>query len=152
VARQISSYGLSLTPPSGWDATIYVRPAAPGEQTFPVVHAATVPLASGRGDYGGGLVETLGPDDVFVSVLEFGPEAVGTPLFSAVRSVPTLTPGAFKTNQLQRMITGQAGVQRFFTVAGRAFCLYTVLGAFAHRIPLTSRANMLIGTLAVAPA
>jgi hypothetical protein len=40
-------------------------------------------------------------------------------------------------------------VQRFFTVAGRAFCLYSVIGALANRIPLTDRANQLIGSLRV---
>jgi hypothetical protein len=43
-------------------------------------------------------------------------------------------------------------VQRFFTVAGRAFCLYSVVGSMAQRVPLTARANRLIGTLQVAPA
>ena len=147
--RRLSSSGLTITAPTGWDATIYTRPPITGEQTYPVVHAATVPLAAGRGDYGGGLVETLGADDVFVAMVEFGPREVGTALFSNLRTVPTLTPGAFKPDQLQRRIQGQGGVQRFFTVAGRAFCLYTVLGAYANRIPLTAKANMLIGSFAV---
>src|SRR5271165_5537651 len=46
-ARRISSSGLSVAPPVGWEATIYRRTAAPGEVTFPVVHVATVPLVTG---------------------------------------------------------------------------------------------------------
>jgi hypothetical protein len=34
---------------------------------------------------------------------------------------------------LQRTIAGQSGVQRFFTEAGRAFCLYVVVGAHVNR-------------------
>lgn len=148
-SRRISSAGLSIAPPTGWEASIYRRPAMPGEVTHPVVHAATVPLLSGRGDYGGGLVETLGAEDVFVGILEFGPEAAGTPLFSRIQAVPGLTPDVYRPRQLQRTIQGQAGVQRFFSVAGRAFCLYSVIGSVAHRVALTDRANQLIGSFQV---
>jgi hypothetical protein len=120
-----------------------------GEVTYPVVHAATVPLPAARGDYGGGLVETLGPDDLFVSFLEFGPDAARTPLFNRLQGVPGLTPDLYRPRQLQRSIQGQAGVQRFFTAAGRAFCLYSVIGSLAHRVALTDRANQIIGSFRV---
>ncbi len=147
--RRIASAGLSLAPPAGWEASIYRRPALPGEATYPVVHAATVPRVSGRGDYGGGLVETLGSQDVFVSFLEFGPEAAGAPLFNRLHGVPGLTPDLYRPRQLQRTIQGQAGVQRFFVAAGRAFCLYSVIGSVANRVSLTDRANQLIGSFQV---
>ncbi len=147
--RRISSAGLSLAPPSGWEATIYQRPPLAGEVTYPVVHAATVPLVPGRGDYGGGLVETLGPTDVFVGFLEFGPDAAASALFGRLQGVPGLTPDMFRPRQLQRTIVGQAGVQRFFTIQGRAFCLYSVIGAMANRVTLTARANQVIGTFFV---
>lgn len=144
--------GLGVIPPAGWEAAIYRRPADPGTQTYPVLHAATVALPPGRADYGGGLVETLGPDDVFIGVLEFGSEAATRPLFRSLRAVPSLTPDAYRPRQLQRIIRGQAGVQRFFTTGGRAFCLYSVIGAFANRIPLTARANEVLASLQVEPA
>jgi hypothetical protein len=147
--RRISSDGLSVVPPAGWEATIYRRPAMKGEITYPVVHAATVPLLGGRGDYGGGLVETLGSQDVFVGVLEFGPDAARTPLFNRLQGVPGLTPDVYRPRQLQRTIPGQAGVQRFFTVAGRAFCLYSVIGSMANRVALTHRANQFIASFRV---
>ena len=149
--RRIAASGLSIEPPSGWEASIFRRPPTSGEVTYPVVHAATVPLPAGRGDYGSGLVETLGPSDVFVGLLEFGPEAAETPLFSGLRGVPGLTPDVYRPRALQRTIRGQAGVQRFFTVAGRAFCLYSVIGSMAERVPLTARANQLVGSLRVEP-
>ncbi|HET9077048.1 MAG TPA: hypothetical protein VFN68_08950 [Acidimicrobiales bacterium] len=150
--RQVHSAGLTIAPPPGWEVSIYQRSATvPGEQTFPVVHAATVPLIAGRGDYGGGLVEQLGAEDLFVSFLEFGPEAAGTALFTTLSAVPGLTPDSYRPRQLQRTILGQAGVQRFFTVNGRAFCLYSVIGSMANRVPLTARANQVIGSFHVAP-
>lgn len=138
-----------MTPPAGWEATIYRRPAAAGEVTLPIMHAATVPLPTERGDYGGGLVETLGPDDVFVGILEFGTEAAASPLFSQLTGVPGVTPDSYRPRQLQRTIRGQAGVQRFFNASGRAFCLYSVVGAFANRVRLAGRANQLIGSFHV---
>jgi hypothetical protein len=151
-SRRISSGGLSIAPPPGWEAAIYQRIPVGDEVSFPVVHAATVPLPANRGDYGGGLVENLGPDDVFVSVLEFGPEAAGSPLFAKIQGVPGLTADSYRPRQLQRVLRGQAGAQRFFTAAGRAFCLYSVIGSFAHRLVLAPRANQVIGTLRVEEA
>jgi hypothetical protein len=147
---QISAMGLAVTPPVGWEATIYRRSATDGARTYPVLHAATVALPAGRGDYGGGLVELLGSHDVFVSILEFGPDAADTALFRSLSAVPVLTPDAYRPRQLQRTIRGQAGVQRFFTTASRGFCLYSVIGSLANRIPLTAQANQILGSIRVA--
>ena len=147
---QISAMGLAVTPPPGWDATIYRRPASSGTVTYPILHAATLALPAERGDYGSGLVELLGPSDVFVSILDFGPDAAETPLFRALSAVPVLTPDAYRPRQLQRTVLGQAGVQRFFSAAGRGFCLYSVIGSMANRVMLTSRANQVLGTVRVA--
>jgi hypothetical protein len=149
-SRAISAMGLAVTPPVGWEAAIYRRPASAGELTYPILHAATVGLPVQRGDYGSGLVELLGVHDVFVSILDFGPEAANRPLFRALSAVPGLTPDAYRPNQLQRTVRGQAGVQRFFTASGRGFCLYSVIGAFANRVVLTARANEILGTVRVA--
>jgi hypothetical protein len=142
--------GLAVTPPPGWEAAIYRRPADPGSQTFPVLHAATIALPAGRGDYGSGLVELLGPDDLFVALLEFGPVAAESRLFGGLSGLPGITPEMYRPRQLQRTILGQAGVQRFFTSVGRAFCLYSVIGALTNRLALTARANELLGSIRVA--
>jgi hypothetical protein len=147
---RISAMGLAVTPPTGWEATIYRRSAGGGAQTYPVLHAATMALPPERGDYGAGLVELLGVQDVFVGILDFGPEAARTRLFQSLAAVPSLTPDAYRPRQLQRTIRGQAGVQRFFTAAGRGFCLYSVIGSMGNRVPLTARANELLGTIRVA--
>jgi hypothetical protein len=148
--RTLSSQGLTFSPPAGWEAAIYQRPALEGERTYPVIHAATVALPANRGDYGSGVVETLGPDDVFVAILEFGPNAAASPLFNKLRAVPVLTPDAYRPFQLQRAIPGQAGAQRFFTTAGRAFCLYSVIGALTQRLASTARVNQVLASLRVA--
>lgn len=116
---------------------------------MPVLHAATVPLDAERADFGAGVVERLGPEDVFISLVEFGPEAVGSKLFPEVDQLPNLLPDMFHPSQLQRTLRGQAGTQIFFTYRGRAFCLYVVIGANARRVELTRKAQTIIRRLMV---
>jgi len=148
--RPIERDGVKVNVPSGWECRIgRLSETGGGERTFPVLHASTVPLTGPRADFGGGVVERLGPDDVFVSLIEFGPEEANTSLFKNVDELPTLDIGMFHRNQLQRRIRGQAGVQRFFTIDGRPFCLYVVLGSIARAPELVAKANELLAGLAV---
>jgi hypothetical protein len=134
----------------GWEGRIRLQfESDEGERAFPVLHVSTVPLSAQRADYGGGVVERLGERDVFVSLIEFGPEEAGSALYGAVDELPTLDPAAFARNQLQRRIRGQAGVQHFFTLNGRAFCLYVVLGSIARSDELVARANEMLRGLVV---
>lgn len=135
--------------PPGWEARITRRApegSAPGEVQRPVLHAATVTLPEVRGDFGGGVTGQLGPEDVFVSLFEYGPEAVSTPLF-ATRGRPRPSADDFSPSGLQRSIPGQSGNQWFFQEAGRAFCLYVVLGSHARRAALVSTVRSMIDTL-----
>jgi hypothetical protein len=61
-SRALTAMGMSVTPPAGWEATIYRRSAQTGEHTFPVLHASTTRLPALRGDYGSGAVDLLGPN------------------------------------------------------------------------------------------
>lgn len=143
--RPLERDGVRLEVPQGWEGRIGRQiEAADGERSFPVLHASTVPLSGPRADYGGGVVDRLGERDVFVSLIEFGPGEADTPLFKRVDDLPTLEPSMFARNQLQRRIRGQAGVQHFMTLNGRAFCLYVVLGSIARSGELTTRANELL--------
>lgn len=98
------------------------------EVIFPVAHLGNFPLPDDRGDFGSGAVDVMQDLDVLLVLAEYGPECVGTALFSH-QGLPTrLTPNMFSSSALQRTISGQAGCQVWFTVANRAFCLYAVLG------------------------
>jgi hypothetical protein len=146
------AYGLSVAPPRGWDVRITRRPSGPhGDRSRPVLHACTRALPEDRGDYGSGAVELLGSEDVFVSLLEFGPESVGTALFERKGLPKPLPVTSFSPNRLQRTLPGQSGLQLFFTDQGRAFCLYVVLGAHSRRAALLPKAEQLVAALAVSP-
>jgi hypothetical protein len=135
----------------GWEIRIR-RGAdeAAGGKAHPVLHAATIALPPERADFGSGVVETLGIDDAFVALVEYGEEAVGSALFPVVNRIPaTLLPNDLDPSQLQKAIPGQAGVQRFFTLGDRAFCLYTVVGAFSRRALVIPRVRQALASLQI---
>lgn len=146
---RMRGFGMDVEVPEAWDARLYRRTAEDGEDTYPLLHAGTFPLPATRGDYGSGAVDSMGSEDVFVTLREFGPSSAGTKLFEA-QGVPRLRPQDFSPHMLQRPIRGQSGCQRFFTHRGRPFCLYVVLGSHARRVPLTRRANQLVAGLGIA--
>ncbi len=143
--------GLAVAVPSGWEARISRKPSDEKvENSYAVVHAATIPLPMNRGDYGSNVVERLAATDVFVSLIEFGPEAANTALFPTTERFPGSIPASqFHPSQLQRTLPGQAGKQVFFTYSGRPFCLYAVLGSFAIRNQLVSRVDEILGAFTV---
>ena len=150
MALRLAAHGLDLALPAGWEGRIRRRAAAtPGERTYPVVHLATVPLPEERGDFGGFVVDTLVGDDVFVTLFEYGPESANKSLF-ATRGLPrTLRADQFSPRRLQRSLPGQTGCQIFFTEAGRAFCLYVVVGDRRQITRGISRVNSLLADVRV---
>lgn len=147
---RVAHQGLAVTTPNGWDARIYRRAATTsGEVTQPILHASDFPLPAVRGDYGSGAVEIMGPDHVFLSLLEFDPVEATSPLFSAARP-GRITSGEFGPEKLQRGLPGQAGAQFFFSEHGRAFCLYVVIGSYEARSSLVPRADEIFQTMEVA--
>ena len=147
MTRRLAAHGLSVELARGWDARIFMRAesdaTAPASDvpmsgwTMPVLHVADFSLPEQRGDYGSGAVQTMGPGNVFVALVEFGTESVGQPMFRIGR--PRVRASAFHPQAMQRPVPGAAGMQRFFTEAGRAFCLYAVIGSHARRTALAAR-------------
>ena len=147
---RIGMDGITIDVPSGWEARMKRAASEVGAETFTVAHAATVPLPTERGDYGSNVVERLGAEDAFVSLVEFGPEAANTALFKEVEVPPSrFSADDFHPRQLQRLLPGQGGVQRFFTYRGRAFCLYVVLGSFALRAVLLEAIHRLLDSMSI---
>jgi len=103
-----------------------------------------------RGDWGDGAVQLMGAGDVFVALVEFGRPSVGTALFASRGFPVPLTGADLSRTSLQHSIAGQAGVQRWFSAAGRAWCLYVVVGRYDDRDALAGRANGLVATFEVA--
>lgn len=155
----LAAHGLRVVLADRWEGRLYLRdlrtdgphPVAyghPGESFNPVLHLANFALPPGRGDFGTGAVEAMGPDNAFLALLEYDRAEAGRPLFSAC-GVPRLAVRDFAGNALQRKLPGQLGCQRFFTTHGRAFCLYVVLGSRRAAAPLVRQINDVLATLQV---
>jgi hypothetical protein len=162
-------YGMTADPPSGWHVTVTRRPgaepAAPGpsaqrrlsgdgaagvvdDVTRPVLHACTRPMPADRGDFGSNVVDLLGPDDVFVALVDYGAEVADQGLFEN-QGMPRLAPSQFGPNRLQRPLPGLSASQHFFSSGGRAFCLFTVVGSHARRMASVPRAAALVRTIRI---
>lgn len=156
-------YGLSANAPRGWHVAVTRRPGAESppegartaltevplaDVTRPVLHACTRSMPADRGDFGTGAVDLLGPDDIFVALVDYGPEVADQGLFEK-QGLPSLAPSQFGPNRLQRPLPGMSASQHFFSSGGRAFCLFTVLGSHARRMASVPRAAALVKTVQI---
>ncbi|MPZ52148.1 MAG: hypothetical protein GEU79_05355 [Acidimicrobiia bacterium] len=147
---KIGLMGVLVDTPPGWEVRVKrVEADVDSARRLAVTHAATIPLPAERGDFGSGIVERLGPDDVFVALLEYGEEVVGSNLFAARGFPRDVGADDFDTARLQVNLPGQAGFQRFFTVGDRAFCLYVVIGAYRNRARLARKVRDLMESVEV---
>lgn len=152
---RIAAHGLGIDVPQGWDGEIYRRPGGlrplggPAERTSAVLHLGNFALPNSRGDYGSGAVEVMGPDGIFVSLFEFGPESVGKALFES-EGLPSLRAEDFAPHTMQRPLPGQSGAQYFFSLGTRPFCLYIALGSHARRRQLLPEVRQVLASLSVA--
>ncbi len=145
---QVSGRGIAVDLPPGWEASIdsgdgawraldTSKPAEPvmrpdGSIRRVVAHFANFPLPPVRGDYGDGAIETMRSGDALITLVEFDPESATQPLFAAT-GVPALRATDFDPDAVHVPRFGATGAQRFFTIAGRPFSLYVVLGSHVDR-------------------
>jgi len=152
----LTGYGITLDLPSGWEARITMRTAEPldpahalaaggsvAATTGALVHAANFALPSEAGDFGAGAVELMANADLLVILFEYDRASASTAMFAAP-GLPRVRADDFSPVALQRVLEGQGGVQKFFNQAGRAMCLYVVLGSYARRTRTVPVINALL--------
>lgn len=164
---RLAAHGIGARLPSGWEGSIAAHSqelpggpavAAAGQdgqrrpEVLPVAHFATFALPATRGDFGSNVVDGMRPVDAFVSLVEYGPQEASSALFAAQGLPRRLDPRQFSSKQLQRTIKGQAGLQLFFSEAGRAFCLYVVLGDAGDAHRLVRRVEQVLATIEIEEA
>jgi hypothetical protein len=142
---RLDAHGVALELPAGWDGRIGRRPDG-----YAVVHAATFGLPAEDGDFATTATARMPAGGVVVVLVEYEPALAGSGLFAAPGPPARLGAGEFSPATLLRRLPGQAGVQRFFSHAGRAFCLYVVAGAARPDAALAARASAVVETLRLA--
>jgi hypothetical protein len=146
---RLSGEGISVDLPPGWEGAIgHSSELADGAVRGVVAHFASFPLPPRRGDFGGGAVDLMEPDDALVVLFDYGASALGSALF-AFEGLPTIEARDFDRDILQKSIRGQSGVQRFFTVSGRAFCLYVVVGSHIDRAQVLPQIQQLLESVRI---
>jgi hypothetical protein len=134
-----AAHGLSVDVPRGWEARI-TRPP----ESAPSLHVASFALIADAGQFGAGVTATMRPDGAFAALVEYVVDRhidSDSGLFASRRWQPRLRVGEFSHDQLQVARPGHLGAQRFFTTAGRPFCLYAVIA------PARRRPAQLVGEL-----
>lgn len=148
--------------PPGWHVRVTTRPQiasgrtdstglpadGAGDVTRPVLHAASRSLPTGLADFGGELIDALGPDDAFVALIDHGPEVAGAGLFGR-SGRPTIAPSQFAANRLARYVPDRSAGQWFFTEGGHGFCLYAVVGAHARRMAVVPTISRVVTSIRV---
>ena len=147
----VAGLGVEVDVPPGWEAAIFRRDPHGEATTHAVVHLGNFPLPPDRGDFGSGAVDVMTHDDVLLVLLEYSPDSAGTVLFAEAGPPASVEPADFSTSTLQRSIPGHAGIQRFFTAAGRPFCFYAVLGAASRADVLVPAVNDGLGRISIGP-
>ena len=147
--EKLTRSGLEIELPDGWDGRIYRREAEMEATTRRALHAANFALPPNLGDYAVGAIERMQTGDVLVVLLEFDPDSAGRGLFRN-EGLPTgLASTDFSPTAMPRAIPGRTAAQWFFSLAGRAFCLYVVLGSHGERAAMLPIVNQVVETLKI---
>jgi hypothetical protein len=119
----VAAHGITVTVPARWEVRIFRRGG--GGAT---VHLANFALPPTDGEFGTRATQAMPSDGLFLTLTEYLPDAHLTAGRGLYASTPPrlLQPDDFDTRALLHIRPGQTGLQRFFSEAGRAFCLYVV--------------------------
>lgn len=139
---ELRGHGLHVRLPDGWNGRIYERD---GEATL---HAANFVLPPDDADYATEALSTMGDHGILLVVTEFSPQSAGKGLF-AHHQPARVHRADFDPQAMQRTIPGRAGVQRFFSAAGRAFCLFSVIATGTGSRHRVHHLNRVIETLSI---
>ena len=91
----------------------------------------------------------VGAGDVLVVLLEFDPDSAGQGLFRNEGLPAGLAATDFSPTAMPRAMPGRTAAQWFFSLDGRAFCLYVVLGSMAARAQVVPRVNAVLPAIRI---
>jgi hypothetical protein len=126
----VEAHGLRVELPAGWSGRIFGRRGG-----IAALHAGSFPVVLDDGEFGDRTTGRMPRDGAFLALAEYLPGRglhPGRGLFAPRRIPRRLDPTSLSARGLAHPRHGQAGVQHFFTAAGRPFCLYVVIAGRRH--------------------
>lgn len=122
---RLAAHGFEVELPRGWSGRAFRRSV--GSATL---HAGDFQLPLEDGEFGDRSTQVMPVGSSFLALTEYLPGAglePGRGLFASRKIPRTLDPTSFSHAGLAHPRPDQAGMQRFFTAAGRPLCLYVVV-------------------------
>ncbi len=148
---RLSSHGIAITVPPGWEGRIFVPDLEPPAINLPILHLTDAVLTAERSSYGPELAARAGGTGILVALLEFDHTLADVGLYEPQGLDLPLTRARFHRRALQFPSQVQEGHQRFFSEGGRAFCLYVVLGTGPGVDRRLVEADRALGSLELRP-
>jgi hypothetical protein len=147
----LDAHGIRVSVPAGWSGKVFAR--SPRTATL---HAGDFQLPlSEDGEFGPESTSEMPSAGAFLALTEYRPGGglePGRGLFAPRGIGLPLDPASFSRDGLAHPRPGQLGMQHFFTLAGRAFCLYVVLAGPRHgRRSQLLVLDRVLGSLRIAP-
>lgn len=146
----LSGYGISIDLPAGWEGRLHRDQPSHGMHTTPVLHAGNFPLPRDPNTFGTSILMVMPPDAVFLVLVEYDPADAREGLF-AHSGLPRFRLDELDPRAVQVGREDLAGRQRFFTVSGRTFCLYLVIGREGSMADELASARSVLSTLRIEP-
>ena len=122
---RIAGHGVAVEIHPGWEARVWRPDVAPPAVRGAVVRLANFALPVTKNTYAAEVADDLLPGHVLVSLVELDPSIAARGLYAA-QGAPTVGIDDLDPRALQAAGPGRLGVQRFFSLDGRAFSLYVM--------------------------
>jgi hypothetical protein len=143
---RLEGYGIGTDIPDGWEGRIFRLAGG-----WPTLHVANFPLPPTDGEFGSLALSSMTASGAFLALTEYAPRLARRGLFGSRTVTRSLAAADFDSHVMVRMRPGRFGVQRFFTVGTRPFCLHVVVGSSPSVSGLAAGASSILAGLRIDP-
>lgn len=140
----ISGHGIAADLPSGWSGRIYREMLAPPEVLGPVTHFGNFDIPMDAIGVATSMMDLVTSGRVACVCIEYIPDDViqpGVGIYAPQGFPPPFLLSDFDPRVMRAVRSGQAGVQRFFSVGQRPFMLHAVIAEGAGGVSAVEGLN-----------
>ncbi len=145
----ISSYGIGLDLPPGWEGRIFRYEPEADALVFPIVHAGSFSFPPDENSLGDGAIRRMHGRGAFFALVEYEPGMAGDAGFSRVGLPLPIAEPHLRPEALNAPSRGLLGFQSLFQLTGRPFAIQLAIGAGGDVEGDLSAVNAVLGSLTV---